>query len=709
MVFSQVRDYLSELRNTLNRDWKLYSIFGSTVPDPDSEHPDIDLRRLDSTYRQRDIEAQLNVDYQQHAADTRYGFEESNHMKGTPFEFFTESTSPVPDNRQPQPGIRILPIRTHIHQVVTATDAVPETGYDLHPSLKYLLNYKYPRYLDYTVKYARPLGTTDATFTDFNKEQKEYPPLSPSLMSRILPLVTFLFNAQPFLPLHWIDTFFTKMPLVTGTSYYYRHSYDIRTHAAFSHPDMYKERTTSKGYFFNAFSEWSRTIVHRIKETGFPFPTENLSLSQKYEHLKTFFIEHSTMLFTRNQISQRLGALKQRPVYAMDTLFLHLEAMVTFPLHIMARSTKSCIMYSIETIRGGTAFMDIQAKKFRSYLCIDWSSFDQRMPWIIVETFFTWFLPSLIVINCGYQATAEYPTYPGLTTDTLFTRIFNIISFLRLWYYNCVFTTADGYAYVRRFAGIASGMLNTQYLDSYCNLVLMIHGLLHFGCSDDEILQICFFVMGDDNVILTHWPLHRLNPFLDWFEHHALTRFGMVLSRQKSIITAIRTRIEMLGYQINAGSPKRDIGKLVAQLCFPEHGPDPRYMSSRAIGMAYASAGQDLTFHRFCQDVYMTFKPYEPDFFTEADLLRRDRSLPGFLKVLMTYEPSFDLDLFKFPNIYEIKSRFATWQGELDQDSKWNPSHFLNDPTFIPDTPYTMQNYMHEHNICFPDPIDLFA
>jgi hypothetical protein len=499
------------------------------------------------------------------------------------------------------------------------------------------------------------------------------------------------------------------MPLSTGVSYFYRHSYEIRTHAAFSHSSEYFDKQTSKGYFFNAFSEWARTTVHRIKSYGLPFSPENLSPSEIKTRLQSFFIQHATSIYTRNQISERLGALKQRPIYAVDTLFLHLECMITFPLHVMARSVDSAIMYSIETIRGGCSFMDIQSRKYKSYLCIDWSSFDQRMPWIIVDTFFTFFLPFLLIITHGYHPTAEYPEYPGLTPDKMYSRLFNIICFLRLWYFNTVLYVADGYAYTRRFAGILSGMLNTQYLDSYCNLFLMIHGLIHFGCTDEEILAICFFVMGDDNVLLTHWPLSRLQLFLDWFENHALTRFGMVLSRKKSLITQIRTRIEMLGYQTNAGYPKRDIPKLVAQLCYPERHLDPRYMSSRAIGIAFAAAGSDPTFHSFCKDVYLTFKPYEPTPFTAADRLRANRNLHGYLQYLMIYEPDFQLELDHFPSIYDVRSRYSTWQGELSNQSKWNPSHFLKDPDFAPPQASTMHEYMTEHSLVFPDVINIYA
>jgi hypothetical protein len=371
----------------------------------------------------------------------------------------------------------------------------------------------------------------------------------------------------------------------------------------------------------------------------------------------------------------------------------------------MARSMKSSLMYSLETIRGGCSYMDKLAQSFKSYLCIDWSSFDQRVPWIIVDTFFTVFLPTLLLVSHGYQPTHEYPNYPDLTPDKLTIRLFNIICFLRTWYFNCVFVTADGFAYIRQFAGIASGMLNTQYLDSYCNLFLIIHALFHFGCTRDEILSFCFFVMGDDNVVLSLWTITRLSQFMFFFEQHALDRFGMVLSKSKSIITTMRTRIEMLGYRCNGGRPDRPLAKLVAQLCFPEHGPQDKYMSSRAVGMAWASAGMDPVFYQFCRDTYFLFldSAVEPDPLTRQSIIR---FLPGMFKLLDSIDEY--ISPHTFPDLHTIIDRFSHWQGELNPDLKWSPAHFV-DPPFV-DLPnrQTLMDYMHAHGMSFPDVERLF-
>jgi len=206
--------------------------------------------------------------------------------------------------------------------------------------------------------------------------------------------------------------------------------------------------------------------------------------------------------------------------------------------------------------------------------------------------------------------------------------------------------------------------------------------------------------MGDDNVLLTHWHITRLSEFLLFFEAHALSRFGMVLSRQKSIITTLRTRIEMLGYTCNGGHPKRPIPKLVAQLCFPEHGPIDKYMSARAIGIAWASAATDVNFHAFCKDVYLTFLPYAEPLTPDATntILKH---MPGMFKMLDSVEDFLQHD--RFPTIEEISHRYSHWSGELDPDKKWNPSHFTSTPESSSKSNLTMQEYMSRNDIKFPE------
>jgi hypothetical protein len=632
-----------------------------------------------------------------------------NASKSEPYEFSSDNYfTGFPANRIPAPGIYGIERKFHTGQIVAETIEVPESGFNISPIIDELITYRYPTYRKYINKYVRPLGTTDATFTDFNKEQKPTAPINPDRKEHVLRHVFKRLNATPYLPLHFVDTQFTKLPLHTGTGYFQRHSFWTQSHAKYSRPDDYADRPTSKAYVLNAFLLLARSYIHKIKMTGLPFTFEqndgepdDQAFDRLMMYLNKFINDHATMLFTRNHISERDGILKQRPVYAVDDLFILIEAMLTFPLLVMARKPECAIMYGLETIRGAMTLIDRVAQGYQSYFTIDWSQYDQRLPRVITDLYFSEFLERLIVISHGYQPTYEYPAYPDLTEDNMFNRMDNLLSFLRLWYNNMTFVTADGYGYRRSCAGVPSGLYNTQYLDSFGNLFLIVDGLIEFGCSDTTIDNILLFVMGDDNSAMTTWTVQELSRFLDFFEEYALSRYNMVLSKTKSIITSIRGKIEMLGYQCNYGIPLRPIGKLVAQLCYPERGTVYKYMSYRAIGIAFAAAGVDTTFHAFCYDIYTMFRPFavEP---THVNILRAGSHLPGYLKAFD--EIATIVDFTKFPSIWEVRGVYDHYHGSLTYAPKWNFSHFVNAPNIVPPSAKTMAEYRKEHSIKI-DPI----
>jgi len=370
--------------------------------------------------------------------------------------------------------------------------------------------------------------------------------------------------------------------------------------------------------------------------------------------------------------------------------------MLTFPLMIMARAPQCCIMYGLETIRGSNRYLDRLAQSFKSFFTIDWSQYDQRLPRVITDIYYTDFLESLIIISHGYQPTAEYSSYPDLTPDALFSRMNNLLHFLHTWYNNMVFCTADGFAYIRNYCGVPSGLFNTQYLDSFGNLFLIIDGLLQFGISPTEISKIVLFIMGDDNSGFTNWELSRLEQFINWFEIYAFQRYNMVLSTTKSVITNIRGRIETLSYQCNYGDPIRPLGKLVAQLCYPEHGIKLKYQSARAIGIAFANAGASAEFHNFCKDVYYMYLPYADP--TSVPLISEISTyLPGQFKILDAYQEIIDLS--KFPSLWEVRYVYSYYHGPLTYAPKWKESHFTHAPNYAPKGSITMLEYRNLHKI----------
>jgi hypothetical protein len=718
-LLPNVRNYFAEKASRVLYEWQQFQKAKSKDLTPHDLSLDSDTRRLFHENRDRLAELHAKHIYQSEFDNILQSLKLKNEDAHQPYEFSTPENFNLPLFREPAPGIINIPRFFHTGAIVradnpvnldpTTEDPIPETGYVIHPLIQYLIDHKYQEYKWIPRFYVRPLGTTDATFTDFNREQIPSPVPTPERKKRVMSHIHKKLATKRYLPLHALDTPFAGLPLHTGTGYYNRHSFRARAHAKFSHPVEYAHRPTSKGYYYNAFWELARTQLHRIKESTHPLPVpfdferpENISDEEYFaelaKQLSIYIDNHATMLFTRNHISERDGNLKQRPVYAVDEMFILIEVMLTFPLLVMARLPDCCIMYGLETIRGAMNHIDYVANFYSSYFTFDWSAFDQRVPRVLTDLYYTDFLESLIVINAGYQPTWEYPTYPDLTEDGMFTRMDNLLYFLRIWFQNMTFVTADGYAYRRTVAGIPSGLFNTQYLDSFVNLYLIIDALCEFGCTDEEIDAILLFVMGDDNSGLTHWTLERLHSFADFFEKYAFSKYNMVLSKTKSVLTELRSKIELLSYQCNFGMAKRAIPKLVAQLCYPERGPKDKYTSYRAIGMAYAAAGQDPTFHEFCHDVYHMFKPFAVPLDEEKVLVLKTY-LPGYLKSPDMTE-TLDVSFFaEFPSIDKIRSVYRVYQGPLRYDPKWNFAHFMLAPHVSPPDSKTMAEYRSEHSI----------
>nr|ATS94415.1 RNA-dependent RNA polymerase [Podosphaera prunicola partitivirus 4] len=703
MSIHKLRSYLAERKERIKFEWQRFQASRDGTSPPPSL-TDSDIRRHFENQRDRQLEFDAHRALEHEFDALKHTMHLQNDTKHENFEFTsTQGFTSFPENRSPAPGIIGVPKQFHSGQTVNVTEQLPETGFQVHPLIRQLLRNKYPLYEYYVDKYVRPLGTTDATFTDFNRQQVGTAPIPDFRKERILNHMFKRLNATPYLPLHFVDTQYAKLPLHTGTGYFNRHSFKTRAHAKYSHPPEYAQKQTSKGYFYNAFYETARTTIHRIKETGLPFTfefrddkTDDENFISLASALNAFFDSHATMLFTRNHISERDGILKQRPVYAVDDLFLLMEVMLTFPLLVMARKPESCIMYGLETIRGAMHYIDRLARQYDSFFTIDWSQYDQRIPRSITDIYYTDFLERLIVINGGYQPTYEYPTYPDLTDESTFIKMDNLLHFLHTWYNNMTFVTADGFGYRRTTAGVPSGLYNTQYLDSFGNLFLIIDGFIEYGYSDVQIDDILLFIMGDDNSGFTHIPIFELEKFLTWFETYAYSRYNMVLSKTKSVITDIRGKIEMLGYQANYGNPLRPIGKLIAQLCYPERGPKDKYMSYRAIGIVYASAGQDVEFYNFCKDIYHTFLPYAAPA-EEIKLSQFHSYFPGYLRALDTPDEFFNID--HFPRLWEIRDIYSRYAGPLNYSPKWNEAHFINDPNVIPPSAVTMAEYRVTHQI----------
>lgn len=250
-----------------------------------------------------------------------------------------------------------------------------------------------------------------------------------------------------------------------------------------------------------------------------------------------------------------------------------------------------------------------------------------------------------------------------------------------------IFLSQDGYAYKRTNAGVPSGLFLTQYLDSFGNITLLYDALIEQGLSDNEILDIILYILGDDITGLTNMDITKMfiiiSKCIDYLEH----RWNVEISNVKTILTSLRGKIKTLSYECNFGLPKKDIHKLLAQFCYPERYFKPQYQAYRAIGFAYAACGQSTIFHKFCEEVYKEFKD------DMADI--NDEKIRNYIPGQFSYlEDNFDKKIFeKFPTILDVLDQISTYHGPLSFTPRWRDSHFINDPDHEYDDYITISEY----------------
>jgi hypothetical protein len=634
---------------------------------------------------------------------------ERYHAKEEPFALYEPlADEDLPDDRAPAAGISHAGKRYHsipsatsdpnrslapiinehdyieipdVRSNIQFSETLDLSGEPPHPRIAKIIHDWFPVYEQYLAKYCRPASYGPQAFHDFNRPTPSPAPPSIERHEQIMEIVRAKLAIKPYRPLHFADAVAAETPLNTSASYFSKFNPESRIFARYSTPQRYARMPTCKGYHFNVMMNQFRLEYHHIKYDRMPFPTDGLDLSAALSILETWFDKHPAQLFIRTQISLRdpNESKKIRPVYSVDDRFLHLEKSLFTPALAQLRNPECCVAHGLETFRGSMSLMNRIAMCFLSFISLDWSQYDQRLPYYVIIAFFLDYLPSLLIISHGYMPTR---LYPDSTQDLhCFARkIFNLTVFLLTFYLSMRYLSFDGFAYIREHGGVPSGLLNTQFLDSFGNMYIIADCLLEFGFSTAECLEMLFCVLGDDNLIFIRENIDRVLSFAVFLDHYANKRHGMVLSILKSVITNLRSKITFLSYENSEGMPTRPIGKLVAQLAFPERPvPEKREWihAARALGLAYASCGQDMAFHLLCKMVYEEFKPAEPVsvHYLEKVFKKWKFQLPEF--DIQTEHYSFP----HFPALYELRQNVNSYHGPFSETDKWNFNLFNVPPS----------------------------
>lgn len=351
------------------------------------------------------------------------------------------------------------------------------------------------------------------------------------------------------------------------------------------------------------------------------------------------------------------------------------------------------MLYNFETLRGGCkqlfeiAYQGIHLNeyfgtpRFTNFISIDWSKFDQLMPKWISKLFFTVFIPKLLLVNVPYHPTFEYPTHPSLDQDKTATTAASILSTLLTWFSNMTYVSTLGYSYRKTERGIPSGMFSTQFIDSFCNLYMIIDTLLDIDITEEEIHKLFIKVLGDDNIIFSTWNDNTMHTFITQLTQNAKRKYQMKINTEKSHNTYDVTQLEVLSYKIGkSGVATKQPAKQLAGLLFPEREFKIEFAAYRAIAFAITNLGNDSIFYNICKDYFTYYSQFAIKISTPEEKYQFIKELPQALTWLAEIRDEIRFD--KFPTIEECKDFARYWKGPLGYNSKWRKSHFIYPPDF---------------------------
>nr|UYE93727.1 MAG: RNA-dependent RNA polymerase [Vivastbo virus] len=618
-------------------------------------------------------------------------------MSSKDFEFFKpRKEKRFPKNRKPAPGIDALHdysfhsnysiLSSNIEQ--DACGPPPITG------VSEIIQDNFPDFVHVLNEYCRPKSDVDAIFNDFNRPARPVHKLDKDDLENTLALLDHFFKVEPYDIVHWCDTRFYSWNFSSKADYFHMHSKQRKKEAMLNHPPD-KVKPSSKGWFVNAHLIHDRTVCHNIKLYGTPFvPTGNERTDNR--RMFEWFLKHPTELLVRSHISKR-DKLKVRPVYNAPFLLVRLEMMLIWPLLAQCRKSDNCIMYGLETLRGGMEEIDRVAHDYTSYIMIDWSRFDHDAPFSVIDTFYEDYLPSKINVDFGYskiknyqshtsnfmmqEAAAglkpkpnEYQTYPDIFPK----KVSNLIRFVHRWMKEMIYVTPDGFAYRRKYSGVPSGVLSTQLIDSYVNVFIICNLMMTFGMSQERIKQCKLYIMGDDVVLLLNENISFTQCLFQFMVKHAKEYFNMEINQEKSLVSSVRNTIEVLGYTNQYGYPYKNIDKLIAQLCYPEHHVTDVIMCARAVGIAIASAGTSIPAYQLCECVYNHYR-------RKLQASPTSDQIKIAIYRMFRYIPFECIDelfpeITEFPSLLTIREMFSRHWGFLSYNPFWPTEYFLEPP-----------------------------
>jgi len=424
--------------------------------------------------------------------------------------------------------------------------------------------------------YRRSVVTTDALITDFMKlNDVSYKDIDWKHPSIVLGFETAKQQFTPkdkLHPVHYCDVFEYPFPEDTSAEEPYRTA------------EQFTEYSTRKRDCKDHCFEKGRNDLHQIKE-GHPVRIYDI-LANARSHL---------VLANEDD--------KIRMVYGYPFRELTFEAMFYWPYYSALTNGDHITMWGREMYNGGMRHLNKLMSEDETYFCLDWKSFDKKAQSSLIDKAFD------IVFDCFDTSTYhKSPIYGSRHIKNGKVRMGRVMNHIRNFFKHGPVRLPGKKRFKRNFAGVPSGSMFTQLIDSIVNAIMINTICVEVTGQLPKWLR----VLGDDSVFGLITAIDDLDLLKSEFANAARELFGAELNVSKSVITKDRNEVTMLGYRNNNGLPDRDIDDLLARFVHPENNPgSSANRKGRCVGLAWASIGKDPIFIEMMKAAYSEMKDVE--------------------------------------------------------------------------------------------------
>lgn len=517
-----------------------------------------------------------------------------------------------------------------------------------------------PQQFTKIMSFRRSIATAEALIEDFNRaDLPKFEMVRDETYFRALAITTKIMKPKfPTKPVHFCDT--RMYPWTTNTAVEAPYGTDPiwkkKVQEAFERGDLESARLTFHN-LYNVVYNHARPVIHIIKEGK---RKRNQFLYPRTAHARAHLVSEDK-------------PDKIRMVFGVSKVHLIVEVMLLWDYMRQLRQQQNPhILWGYEMLNGGMLklFSELSNPLFHTFLCFDFSKFDKYLLFSLIDDIHG------IIRSYSSKTTYYFSTQKGKRASFRdHRRIDNLWAFMSEFVKHAPNLLPDGSLWKFQFNGLPSGLLQTQLVDCFANLIINITILLEMEIFTTEQL---IKVLGDDSIIglFDHIPPDQHVAFHKRFAEIAWRRFRIIVAPlgKKSKMTNSPNGTYCLGYYCHNGFPHRDELELLAALMHRERPTTAAQLRAVSIGIAYASAGRSDLVYNVCREIFNEAGKFTDDIETSSF------ARPTVLQDVFGLHPD---DFSDFPTLEKIRYRLLTPPTPVVSGT-WNTDFFMPD-SFDPD------------------------